>query len=330
MIILNRNISYPISDHSIDTTALQNEVTQLRKEVAQLRSEKEEIEEKLTTEQRRNKHVFSIRDFKHDNAAMLFYTGLNSYEKFCLLRSFLGPSCERLTYYGARPTISVDDQIFLTLIRLRRHKKYFELSRLFDIPLSQVTSIFYTWVNFMSLELSEYPWWPSQHDTRFFAPPSFKTDFPSTRVIIDATEIPIKKPSKPSAQRSTYSTYKNKNTMKALIGTSPAGLVSFVSTAYGGSASDRQICQRSNLRTLLQPGDQIMADKGFNVQDLFEDMFVKINIPTFFSKMNRMTNQQVMRDRKISSKRVHVERVIGLAKTFTILTQPLTQWKLAC
>ena len=32
-----------------------------------------------------------------------------------------------------------------------------------------------------------------------------------------------------------------------------------------------------------------------------------------------------MRDRKISSKRVHVERIIGLGKTYKILTHPLNQ-----
>ena len=39
----------------------------------------------------------------------------------------------------------------------------------------------------------------------------------------------------------------------------------------------------------------------------------------------------VLRDRKISSKRVHIERLIGLAKTFKILKGPLnsTETKLA-
>jgi hypothetical protein len=36
-----------------------------------------------------------------------------------------------------------------------------------------------------------------------------------------------------------------------------------------------------------------------------------------------MTNATVMGDRRISSKRVHVERIIGLAKTYKILTHPL-------
>jgi hypothetical protein len=68
--------------------------------------------------------------------------------------------------------------------------------------------------------------------------------------------------------------------------------------------------------------------KGFNVQDLFAPYDVTINIPTFFWKKNRMT---VLKDRAISSKRVHIERIIGLAKTYKILKEPLnvTETKLA-
>ena len=58
-----------------------------------------------------------------------------------------------------------------------------------------------------------------------------------------------------------------------------------------------------------------MADKGFDVQDMFASVDVAVNIPTFFNNKNGRTGQSVARDRKISSKRVHVERVIELGKT---------------
>jgi hypothetical protein len=54
-----------------------------------------------------------------------------------------------------------------------------------------------------------------------------------------------------------------------LVGTTPGGLVSFVSPAYGGSASDRQIVEATNLVKLCDPYDEVMADKGFNVDDMF-------------------------------------------------------------
>ena len=98
--------------------------------------------------------------------------------------------------------------------------------------------------------------------------------------------------------------------------------MSYCSDAYGGAASDRQIVERSSLAQMCDPGDSLMADKGFNVQDLFENVDVKINIPSFFKKKNRISNKQLKSDRQIASKRVHIERIIGLGKTFKILSHP--------
>ena len=48
-------------------------------------------------------------------------------------------------------------------------------------------------------------------------PDNFKADFPSTRIIIDSTEIPIQRPRNPRAQQSTFSYYKNGTTLKNVI-----------------------------------------------------------------------------------------------------------------
>ena len=74
-----------------------------------------------------------------------------------------------------------------------------------------------------------------------------------------------------------------------------------------------------------------MADNGFNMQDVFDRMDVTINIPTFFKKRNRISGTTLLRDRKVSSKRVHIERIVGLGKTYKIPTNPLnsTETKLS-
>lgn len=108
-----------------------------------------------------------------------------------------------------------------------------------------------------------------------------------------------------------------------VVGSSPGGLLTHIPEAYGGSASDRQLVERSGLTRMCEPGDSIMADKGFNVQDMFATKNVAINIPTFITKRNRLPGMTVVKDRKISSKRVHIERLIGLAKTFKILQEPM-------
>ena len=270
--------------------------------------------------------TFSVLNFVNDNAGMKYYTGLECYSVFVSVLSSLGPSVYKLHYlYDRKPQLPVCDQLFLTLVKLRTYKPNFELSRLFCITEAEVYVIFVTWIRFMSSQWREIVLWPNREAVDFFAPLDMKQRFPTTRVIIDGTEIPVKKPKLPAAQQISFSNYKNRNTAKGLIGVSPGGLVSFVSDSYGGCASDRQIVERSGLTNLLEPGDSVMADKGFDVQDIFAPYNVTVNMPTFFRKKNRISHSTLLRDRKISSKRVHVERVIGLGKTYTILTNPVNQ-----
>lgn len=40
-------------------------------------------------------------------------------------------------------------------------------------------------------------------------------------------------------------------------------------------------------------------------------------------KRNKMSRNTLLRDRKISSERVRIERIIGIGKTYKILTNPL-------
>ena len=273
-----------------------------------------------------------VEKFIYDPPGIMFYTGLQTYEVFIFVLATLGNAVYELNYlYYRSEQLSVENQLFLTLIKIRQHKTKFELSRLFNISETAVVNIWVTWVNCMAKQWREVNMFPDRDIVRFFSPLGFKAKFPSTRIIIDGTECPVMKPKSPIAQQATFSTYKNRNTIKLLVGATPGGLVNYVSPAYGGSTSDRQICERSNLLTLCDKGDSIMADKGFNVQDLFAPYDVTINIPTFFRKKNRMTGKTVLKDRAISSKRVHIERIIGLAKTYTILKEPLnvTETKLA-
>ncbi len=78
---------------------------------------------------------------------------------------------------------------------------------------------------------------------------------PSTRVIIDATEIYVEQPRLPELQQMTFSNYKNDNTYKALIGISPSGAIIFVSKLYPGSISDKELTRQSGILELLEPGD---------------------------------------------------------------------------
>lgn len=269
----------------------------------------------------------SFDSFERDEQLLHYYTGLESVQKLKTVFHTLGPAVNHLQYYRTNTvnhqTISPINQFILMLAKLRQDLDYFPLSKLCGISVSCAHNVFVTWINFCSRQWGEMNLWPEKDLIHYYLPEDFRSKFPTTRVIVDGTEIPIQKPSNPTAQRATFSTYKNRNTVKVIVGSTPGGLISYLSPAYGGSASDRQIIERSNLMRMCDPQDSVMADKGFNVQDIFAANDITVNIPTFFRKKNRMSGSQVLRDRKISSKRVHIERIIGLMKTYKILTSPL-------
>lgn len=239
----------------------------------------------------------------------------------------LGPAVYTLSYFKYPPPAHLDPQnmFFMTLIILKQNKTYQEVAFSFSTTEGQVSNIFITWIRFMYLQWQEIDIWPSNELTHFFSPRDFYTKFPSTRIIIDGTECPIKKPSLPKAQQASFSVYKNRNTVKVVVGCTPGGLVSFVSPSYGGATSDRQIFERNNVGRKCNHGDSIMADKGFDIQDLLVPHNVMLNIPSFFKKTNKLSCETVKRDRRVASKRVHIERIIGLAKTYKILSSPMIQ-----
>lgn len=161
--------------------------------------------------------------------------------------------------------------------------------------------------------------WPSQKLVRDNLPDCFKEKYANTRIIIDCTEIFIQRPSSATAQQLTYSTYKSHNTAKALIGITPNCFISFLPDLQPGRLSDKEIVIRSGLVDLLEPGDIVMADRGFTIEDLLNDS-VDLNIPPFLHDKTQFAPDEVAVTRSIASVRIHVERVIGRVRRYALLS----------
>lgn len=276
--------------------------------------------------------IMSIDNFENDDAGVNFYTGLETFSQFFLVLQTLGPAAYCLNYvYDDVTDIGVPDQLFLVLMKLRRHTINFELSLFFKISEKTVENVFHTWILFMSYQWREIDIWPSKDIVKCFSPSDFKLKFPNTRVIVDIVECPIRKPKLKESQKATYSASENKYTVKTLVGITPSGIVSYVSQAYNGSTSDSEIVEEStdSLLNLCDPGDSIMivAGKGSDGQDVFVHKNIKvdqpdpINISSCLGKRNEMSCAAVGRHKKVSSGRVHIEPIIRQAKTFRILTE---------
>ncbi|XP_014215040.1 uncharacterized protein LOC106644157 [Copidosoma floridanum] len=260
----------------------------------------------------------SVHDLANDDDAIHFYTGLEDYQKFQFVFFTLGQAVFSLNYfYETKPELDVMNQFFLSLIILKQHKTDFELSLLFKISEKQVANIFMTWIRFMKLQWSKISQWPSKNLVRFFTPIDFNNKFPGTRCIIDRIEIPIEKPSTPTSQQN-----ENETTVKSIVAATPGGLISYVSSTYAGSTSDRQIIEDCGLLSKCDPGDSIMACKDFDVQDILAEHKIKLNVPKFFKEKTKISSHTVLSDEKISSEQVHVECIIGLKILLVLRLKP--------
>ena len=151
-----------------------------------------------------------------------------------MLFNILGPTVSSLSH---KSRLGPHNELFLTLMKLRLAKDDMQLHIDFGISRQVVGKVFITWLNFMFFELKEHDIWLPKIVVQEHFPIMFKNMFPDTRVILDATETPVVRPSNADAQRITFSSCKHRNTAKTMIGITPTGLVSYLSPSYGGSTS---------------------------------------------------------------------------------------------
>ena len=175
----------------------------------------------------------------------------------------------------------------------------------------------------MYVKLKEIPLWPPRKLLLSNMPKQFKEYYPTTRVILDATEIYVEQPDLPELQQMTFSNYKNDNTFKGIVGISPDGVVIFVSPLFPGCISDKDLTRRCGILDILEPGDSVMADRGFDIEEDLILRGVSLNIPPFMRGKKQLSENEVVTTRHIASLRIHVERAMGRIKNYHIFDRAL-------
>ena len=150
-----------------------------------------------------------------------------------------------------------------------------------------------------------------------------KPGYSKVRHIIDCTEIFIETPSDPALNATTWSDYKHHNTGKTLVSITPNGAFNFISDAWGGRTSDVHLKRNSNFYEILEPQDEVMADRGFTI---LEDLIVRnatLHIPPGKRRKEQFSKLQVKKTKEVANLRIFVEQAIRRLKTFRLIKHEL-------
>lgn len=271
----------------------------------------------------------TVGDILNDTEKMLLYTSFPT-DVFNIIVQILKRMAPFNYYAGWEVTgFSIEDQLLICLMKLRLIFRDLDLAVRFGTSRATISNIVNTFISvlheiFFDGVLKAIGI-PSQLKCKGSMPKSFK-DFTSARIAMDATEVTQDVPSNMNKQSLTYSNYKSRHTVKAVTCVAPNGALVFTSDLYPGSTSDAAIVEHCGILDQLQPGDLVLADKGFNIYDKLPTG-VSLNIPPFLSSKSHFTREEAKLCYKIGRSRIHVERANERIKNYEILRHVPSQYR---
>ena len=310
-----------------NTELLQKSVT-LQHECCKLNAQNKELRTSVCQALKDvRKEAFGYANIEENDEKICHYTGLPTYSVFTTLFDLLKPFVIGHMLQTVAAATAQDNtaknQFYATLVKLHHNVPMNDLAYCLHVTEATVSKFFHKWLDVMYNNLKQLIIWPDSETLRQNLPSVFHTNFARVKCI-DCFEIFIEHPVAFTARAATYSSYKKHNTIKVFIGIAPTGAITFISSAWGGRVSDKLITQQCGFLNLIDPGDIILADRGFNVYDDITIKGGRLEIPAFTKGKKQLSQEEVEKSRQISRVRIHVERVIGqLRKKYTILAGPL-------
>jgi hypothetical protein len=199
-----------------------------------------------------NSFCYNQESFVHNDDKVRFYTGLTSWLVLLTLFQSIESSITSLWH----SSLTSFQLLLLTLMRLRLSLSGRNVYCRFGIYPSTFSRIFCNELQVLYRKLKFLIVWPD----------TFNGLQESLSFMYRLFEIFIDRPSNLQAKAQTYSHYKHKNTLKYLIGVSPQGSICFISKGWGGRVSHKYITEKSGVLSKIIPGDTILADRCFDIQ----------------------------------------------------------------
>ena len=282
VVILKEEIGVPT--HTGEVQQLKSEIEALKKSLKESQEREKDLSKKIESTE-----LPIMEEVLSSDIMCNHYTGFPSISRMQAIFNFLdaGVNGENVvlqqnqgnkgTGVGRPRSLSPFHCYVLTLVRLRRNFEIVHISFLFHVNGTTVSTTFITWINFMYIRLGGIPIWPSMQHVARFMPESMRSKFPFVKVIIDCVEFRVESATPLFIHKLFYSDYKSHTTVKCLVGICPGGGFCFISQVFPGSISDKEITVRSGILNpaLWNPGEGLMADRGFTVKDYTDNLNIK-------------------------------------------------------
>ena len=81
---------------------------------------------------------------------------------------------------------------------------------------------------------------------------------------------------------------------------------------------------------MWDPGEELMADRLFTIEDYLSLLGVKLVSPSFLKGRGQITEEEVITSQQIANERIHVERMTQRLQMIGSLNQIITVYVLLC
>lgn len=273
--------------------------------------------QKVSEIQSYQRERLTLSKLKQNQEMLYYYVGFKDLD---LIDSMVGKLSE---YFSLREKINeelmIEDQLVMTLMKLRRNYSMHDLAFRFRVSLSEADCIVYNTILalhhiYYDSDLKERPF-PPLNSMWSHLPEQFNS-FPNCRVVLECVRIGCEDPDYSSETDILTSTkFDPKVYVKGFMGISPTKNVLFASGVYEDSTNNSDIFKESGILTKLESGDLIMADKSFEITGCIPST-IELNVAAS-TKVN-LTDKQI---KNLNSKaRAYIGRTtMQHIRRFTIL-----------
>jgi len=228
------------------------------------------------------------------------------------------PARRRAIGGGRRFTLSLADQVLLTIIWLRQYPTFAVLGYLFgldDRPASRTVARLLPLLEAVGRDSMRLPD-PGPHHRRDL--PQLLKNTPGLLVLVDTFEQRVQRAAAPAEQKKWYSGKKKCHTIKSQIAVEEeSGRIVDVGDSVPGPTADITVLKASGLLARLPPGTGLMGDSAYQGLD-------KLHPEGYSPRKKPQGQPRPEEDRRynraIARRRIKAEHSIGRLRRFAALT----------